>query len=67
MVRYGSRVADIGTDHAYLPTALILSDKIPSAVAADLRKGPLENAEEKVVRETSSIGKLLFEKDRSAG
>lgn len=48
MVRIGSRVADIGTDHAYLPTALILSGKIPSAVAADLRKGPLENAEETV-------------------
>lgn len=48
MVRVGSRVADIGTDHAYLPTALILSGKIPSAVAADLRKGPLENAAETV-------------------
>ena len=48
MVRYGSRVADIGTDHAYLPTTLILSGKIPSAVAADLRKGPLENALETV-------------------
>ncbi|MCQ2485864.1 MAG: class I SAM-dependent methyltransferase [Clostridia bacterium] len=45
MVRAGSRVADIGTDHAYLPTALILEGKIPSAIAADLRKGPLENAE----------------------
>ncbi len=45
MVRTGSRVADIGTDHAYLPAALILEGKIPSAVAADLRKGPLENAE----------------------
>ena len=48
MVRVGSRVADIGTDHAYLPAALILSGKIPSAVAADLRKGPLENAAETV-------------------
>ena len=45
MVRIGSRVADIGTDHAYLPASLILSGKIPSAV---LRKGPLENAEETV-------------------
>lgn len=45
MVRSGSRIADIGTDHAYLPAALILEGKIPSAVAADLRKGPLENAE----------------------
>ena len=45
MVREGSRIADIGTDHAYLPAALILGGRIPSAVAADLRKGPLENAE----------------------
>lgn len=45
MVRRGSRLADIGTDHAYLPAALILDGTICSAVAADLRKGPLENAE----------------------
>ena len=45
MVRSGSRVADIGTDHAYLPSALILDGTINSAIAADLRKGPLENAQ----------------------
>ena len=45
MVRTDSRLADIGTDHAYLPAALILDGRVPSAVAADLRKGPLENAE----------------------
>lgn len=49
MVRKGSRLADIGTDHAYLPTALILDGTIPSAIAADLRKGPLENAEATVI------------------
>ncbi len=45
MVRKGSRLADIGTDHAYLPAALILDGTVPCAIAADLRKGPLENAE----------------------
>ena len=45
MVRIGSRLADIGTDHAYLPVSLILDGKIKNAIAADLRKGPLENAE----------------------
>lgn len=45
MVRQGSRLADIGTDHAYLPASLILEGTVPCAIAADLRKGPLENAE----------------------
>ncbi len=45
MVRKGARIADIGTDHAYLPASLILDGAIPCAIAADLRKGPLENAQ----------------------
>lgn len=48
LVREGSRVADIGTDHAYLLCYLLNSGKIPSGVAADLRVGPLENAERTV-------------------
>ena len=48
MVRPGSRVADIGTDHAYLPVYLILNGTIPSALACDLRQGPLCNAEKTV-------------------
>lgn len=45
MVRQDSRIADIGTDHAYLPAALLLDGTIPFAIAADLRKGPLDNAQ----------------------
>lgn len=57
MVRCGSRLADIGTDHAYLPAVLILDGTVPSAIAADLRKGPLENADT-TVRDNSIEDKV---------
>jgi len=44
LVPAGARLADVGTDHAYMPTALILEGKIPSGIAADLREGPLSRA-----------------------
>lgn len=44
MVPAGARLADVGTDHAYLPAALILEGKISGAIAADLRPGPLNRA-----------------------
>lgn len=48
MVRKGKTVADIGTDHAYLPAYLILNGISPKALACDVRKGPLENAKKTV-------------------
>lgn len=50
LVPPGTRLADIGTDHGYLPAALILEGGIPSAIAADLRPGPLARARETAVR-----------------
>lgn len=47
-VRKGSRLCDIGTDHAYLPAYLVKNGISVSAIAADLRKGPLKNAEKTV-------------------
>ncbi|AJY76337.1 tRNA (adenine(22)-N(1))-methyltransferase [Paenibacillus beijingensis] len=40
----GSRVADIGSDHALLPIFLVQSGKVPSAIAGELNAGPLEAA-----------------------
>ena len=44
MVRPCEAAADIGTDHAYIPVYLIKNGICPSAVAADLKEGPLANA-----------------------
>lgn len=59
LVPAGARLADVGTDHAYLPTALILERKIPWALAADLRRGPLDRARA-TVREYGLTGKVAF-------
>jgi tRNA (adenine22-N1)-methyltransferase len=40
----GARLADIGTDHAYLPVSLLLEGRIACAIAADIRQGPLDHA-----------------------
>ena len=43
-VPQGAKLADIGTDHAYLPVWLVLHGRAESTSASDLRKGPLERA-----------------------
>lgn len=45
-VRSGAKLADVGTDHAYLPVWLTLHGRVASAIASDLRSGPLERARE---------------------
>lgn len=40
-VRVGAKLADIGTDHAYLPSFLAHTGKIVSAIAADINEEPL--------------------------
>lgn len=44
LVRRGTVVADIGTDHAYLPVYLVQRGICPAGIAADLRSGPLAAA-----------------------
>lgn len=44
MVPAGARLADIGSDHAYLPIALCLENKIQYALASDINEGPVAAA-----------------------
>ena len=44
----GNRLADVGTDHGYIPIALCLEGVIPSALAMDVNPGPLERAKEHI-------------------
>ena len=50
MARAGMRVVDVGTDHAYLPAWLVERGIISSAIATDIRPGPLRNAAETLRR-----------------
>ena len=48
LVTTGNRLADVGTDHGYVPIYLIEKKKIPSAIAMDINPGPLERAQEHI-------------------
>lgn len=45
MVPPGAVVADIGTDHGYLPVYLVIQGISPHAIATDVKKNPLAAAE----------------------
>ncbi|MCT8389963.1 tRNA (adenine-N(1))-methyltransferase [Leuconostoc holzapfelii] len=47
----GARMADIGSDHAYLPAHLLLQSKINFAVVGEVAKGPLENARHEIAKQ----------------
>jgi tRNA (adenine22-N1)-methyltransferase len=48
MVTPGGVLADIGTDHAYVPIALMQRQKITGAIAMDINKGPLKRANDNI-------------------
>lgn len=49
-VRDGAVVADIGTDHAYLPIYLAKQGRIKKAYACDVNEGPLQRAKENILK-----------------
>lgn len=48
LIREGAVLADVGTDHGYVPIYLLEQKKIKSAIAMDINKGPLERAREHI-------------------
>ncbi len=50
-VNAGSRIADIGADHAYLAASLIVNNVAEYAVAGEVARGPFENAVAEVKRQ----------------
>lgn len=49
-VRSGAFVADIGTDHAYLPIYLVSNGIASQALASDINEGPILKARENILR-----------------
>ncbi len=50
MVTSGSRLADVGTDHGYIPLSLVMEGRVPGAIAMDINQGPLLRAKENIAR-----------------
>ncbi|MGC6176184.1 tRNA (adenine(22)-N(1))-methyltransferase [Lacrimispora sp. 38-1] len=69
----GSHVADVGTDHGYIPIHLVQEGIAKSAIAMDVRKGPLLRAQthikeaglEDLVEVRLSDGLLKLEKNQA--
>lgn len=49
-IRESAFLADIGTDHAYLPTYLCMVGRIERAVASDINEGPVRRARQTVLK-----------------
>lgn len=58
LVIEGESVADIGTDHGYVPIALLSNNKVPFAVLSDVNDGPIKIAKENLEKE--GINQALY-------
>lgn len=57
LVRHSRKTVDVGTDHGYLPAFLVMGGITDNVTAADIGRGPLENAE-KTIKKYSLEGKI---------
>ncbi|SES63643.1 tRNA (adenine22-N1)-methyltransferase [Natronincola peptidivorans] len=48
LIKKNSRVADIGTDHGYIPIYLIENRITPHVIASDVNRGPLDTAKSNI-------------------
>ena len=48
LVSPGLTVADVGTDHGYIPIYLTLTGKSPKVIAMDIKEGPLQRAKDHI-------------------
>ena len=48
LVPKGARLADVGSDHAYLPVYLMQNGCIKEALATDVNEGPIRRAEQNI-------------------
>lgn len=57
------RVADVGTDHGYIPVRLLQSGGVKKVIASDINTGPLEHAKQTAAENGISEGIEFFVSD----
>ena len=55
-IKGGEFIADVGTDHAYLPIYLYTNGKIRGAVVSDINEGPIERAKRNILEFSAEDG-----------
>ena len=63
MVEEGSNVLDIGTDHGYLPIALVRAGRAERVIAGDVNEEPIRNAQKNVEAQADHIASKIEARD----